>query len=56
MCSFCTCECDCLFAFPQKEATPIEKRANMAQFACPVTEETYSEAGKEVVPVDYKAV
>ena len=45
-----------LVAFPQKEATPIENVANMAQFACPVTEETYNEAGKGVVPVDYKAV
>ena len=33
---------------------PLKSAANTAQFASPVTEETYSEAGKRVVPANTK--
>ena len=38
----------------KKNRQPFKIAANMAQFASPVTEETYSEAGKRVVPANMK--
>ena len=38
----------------KKNRQPLKNAANTAQFASPVTEETYSEAGKRVVPADTK--
>ena len=38
----------------KKNHQPLKNAANTAQFASSVTEETYSEAGKRVVPANMK--